>query len=235
MRKTTIFGKFTGESVRMNGVPKRIDVFDAKAADADYVNICTFSGYYSKDIYLVKGKNGIWRSPLWFTGEAYMCYELQPKKKNYTLECVHVLEEEAKAFIAESIPNLIHDAEEVIAWCDEKDKADEDGRYWISAYRGTGVYRLIVADGKIQGAIYGGLHDNNCGLHALIAGRIAFTEAIYKVIEKHLNTKDFHLLKADGSGMYFYLRNQEDAIYLNTKEYDVPSATGGYHHNIEVK
>lgn len=48
-------------------------------------------------------------------------------------------------------------------------------------------------------------------------------------------TGEYRLLKADGSGTYFYLRNQEDAQYLSVKEYDVPSVQGGIHHNIEVK
>lgn len=34
----------------------------------------------------------------------------------------------------------------------------------------------------------------------------------------------------------FFLRNQEDSIYLETKEYDVPMADGtGWHHNIEIQ
>ena len=48
-------------------------------------------------------------------------------------------------------------------------------------------------------------------------------------------TGEYHLIKADGSCTYFYLRNHEDAQYLSVKEYDVPSVYGGIHHNIEAK
>lgn len=236
MIKTTYFKKFTGgKSIKMNGTPKRINVFDTKAADADYIEICTFSGYHTETIVLVKNKEGVWRSPLWRTGDGYMCYELQPKQTNYALTRVRVEEKEGRVIIAAAVPDLLKEAESAIAWCDLKDKTDTDGRYWLSAYRGAGVYRLIVAGGKIRGAIYGGFHDCRRGRCGHVAGDLVFTEAIYKVVVNRLGTKDFQMLKADGSGTYFYLRNQEDAIYLDTKEYDVPSATGGLHHNIEVK
>ena len=48
-------------------------------------------------------------------------------------------------------------------------------------------------------------------------------------------TGEFRLIKADGSGTYFYLRNQDDAQYLSVNEYYVPSVNGGIHHNFEVK
>ena len=93
MIKTTYFKKFTGgKSIKMNGTPKRINVFDTKAADADYIEICTFSGYHTETIVLVKNKEGVWRSPLWRTGDGYMCYELQPKQTNYALTRVRVEE-----------------------------------------------------------------------------------------------------------------------------------------------
>lgn len=236
MRKITYFRKFQGgDFVTMNGAPKRIDVFDAKAACADYIEICTFSGYHTEIVFLTKGKDGIWRSPLSHTNGDYQRYELQRKQVNYVLKGVRVSEEDGKAIIAVAVPELLKEAEGVIKWCEPKDETDKDGRYWLSAYCGAGVYRLIVADGKIKGAIYGGFHDCRRDIHGHIAGDLAFTEAIYKAVENRLNTKDFQMLKADGSGTYFYLRNPEDAVYLETREYDVPSMMGGLHHNIEVK
>lgn len=234
MIKTTYFNKFSGESISMNGTPKRIDVFDKKAADADYIEICTFSGNNYECICLVRNADGVWRSPLWLSGNGYMCYELQAKRTNYALERVAVSEEEGQAIISAVVPVLMKDADKVISWCDPKDEADEEGRYWLSAYQGAGVYRLIVSDGKIRGAIYGGFHDCRRGVRGRIVGDLAFTQAIYKAVEKRLGTKDFHLLKADGSGTFFYLRNSDDAVLLDTKEYEVPSANGLLHHNVEV-
>ena len=223
----------------MAGMPKQIRVFDFRAKEAGYVEIHTWYGMglasKGSSIVLTKNKDGIWCSPLWRTEDGYMRYELIPKQVNYSLERVPLSEEEGNALIEALVPAVTKAAEEVINWCDEKDKEDEDGRYWLSAYRGAGVYRLIVAEGKIQGAIYGGLHDNDAFSVQKKVGDIVFLTALKQVIENRLNTKDFHLLKADGSGTYFYLRYQEDAAYLHTKKYDVPDAKGGLHHNIEVK
>lgn len=233
MIKTTYFKKFNGDSLEMNGIPKRIDVFDEKAVDADYVKICTFGNHYDC-VYLTKNDDGVWRSPLWLSSNGYMCYELQAKRTNYALERVKLSEEEGKAIIAATVPKLMEEAGEVISWCDPKDESDADGRYWLSAYHGAGVYRLIVSEGKIHGAVYGGFHDCRRRIHNCIYGDLPFMEAIYKVVEMRLGTKDFSMPKADGSGTYFYLRNSEDASLLTTKEYDVPSENGMLHHNIEI-
>lgn len=230
----TIFGKFEGNAVHVNGMPKRVVAFDGYTAGVDYVEINTSTGYGSKRTYLTKHTDGVWRSPVWMSGDNYMCYELRAKRVNYALELVRLSDEKGKAILSAAVASVLEDAEKVIDWCDPKDETDSEGRYWLSAYRGCGVYRVVVAAGKIRGAIYGGFHDCNRTIRCHCAGDMAFMKALYQVVEKHLGTQDFRMLKADGSGTRFYLRNQEDAVHLETKEYDVPSATGGQHHNIEV-
>lgn len=126
------------------------------------------------------------------------------------------------------------EAESVISWCDPKDENEKSGRYWINAYHGAGVYRLIVLDGKIKGAIYGGFHDCNRSLNTVVAGDLAFKRAIEEIIKEKLGTDKFQLLKAEGSGTSFFLRNPDDKKFLKTKEYEVPSAQGGMHLNIEI-
>lgn len=119
-----------------------------------------------------------------------------------------------------------------ISWCDPKDIQDENGRYWLNAYHGCGVYRLIVKDGRIQGSIMDGLH-GSCPYQVDVNEWI---KTLTEVITEHLKSSDFKLLKADGSGTYFYLRYSDDAQYLNdVREYDVPSVYGGTHHNIEIR
>lgn len=119
-----------------------------------------------------------------------------------------------------------------ISWCDPKDIQDENGRYWLNAYNGCGVYRLIVKDGRIQGSIMDGLH-GSCPYQVDVNEWI---KTLTEVITEHLKSSDFKLLKADGSGTYFYLRYSDDAQYLNdVREYDVPSVYGGTHHNIEIR
>lgn len=232
MRKT-VFNKIKGKSVEMNGIPNSIEVFDKKAINADYVEICTFSGNHFSKIVLSRNGKGVWQSPLWLTANGYACYELRAMIKNYKLEVVNFTEKEGEAIIERLIPSLLDEAEKVIFWCNENN--DENGRYWLSAYQGVGVYRLVVANKRIKGAIYGGFHECNCGIKSALAGYLVLKAAIYKVIEQHLGTRDFQLLKADGSGTHFYLRNNEDAVFLDTKEYDVPSASEILHHNIEVE
>lgn len=231
---TTTFGKFDGKGFQVNGIPKRITVFDNYAPDADYIGIEISDGYNFKNVYLTKHADGVWRSPVWMSGDKYMCYELHTKRVNYALEIVRLTEDKGKDMFLEAMENCMVDAEKAINWCDPEDENDSYGRYWLNAYRGAGVYRLVVEAGKIRGAIYGGFHDCDRTIRCACAGDLAFMDALYKVVEKHLGTKAFKMLKADGSGTYFYLRNADDAVYLKTKEYDAPSVMGWRHHNIEV-
>lgn len=131
---------------------------------------------------------------------------------------------------AAEVAKLMPEARKAISWCDPADEADKDGRYWLAAYHGCGVYRLITSGGRILGAIEGGIH----GSMRVAASDAAWFAALRAAIEERV-AGDYQLLKADGSGTYFYLRHAEDAKYLQVKEYDVPAATGGEHHNIEVQ
>jgi hypothetical protein len=111
----------------------------------------------------------------------------------------------------------------------EKPAPEGDGRYYINGYHGCGVYRLAVKEGKILATIHGGFHNSKpYGTE---------DDVWLNSIKSFLNEKigeGYKLIKADGSGTYFYVRYSEDACLLNVKEYDVPSAYGGVHHNIEV-
>ena len=128
---------------------------------------------------------------------------------------------------------LLEFAEKAISLCDPADESDKDGRYWLNCYHGCGVYRLIIADGKIQGSIYGGIHNSR----PMYVNRAIPTPEDWEGIILAVVREKFpeaRLVKADGSGTYFYLRNPDDAELLKVREYDVPSAYGGTHHNIEV-
>ena len=235
---TTTIYKLNGEVSKMNGKPKSIASFEKKAANADCIEIeVYFDCHLDERIFLAKNENGQWQSPVFFEdshfNKGYMRYVLRPMKKNYSLDKVHVSDEEARSLINASVPALLQNAEEVIAWCDPKDENDADGRYWVSAYRGAGVYRIIVKDGKIRGAIYGGFHNCRKSLKAALCPDESFVLALENVITKKIG-EGFQLLKADGSGTYFFLRDAEDKKYLQVKEYDVPSADGGLHQNMEI-
>ena len=233
MKTTTVFYKKDGAIVCVDGMVTNITKFNQHAIDVEIVGTTTFSGNSVQSMYFTKDEQGHWCSPLKKTSDGYTRIVLASKGVNYVMKNVFVPEEDGQKIIAREVGLLIADAKEVISWCDPKDENDADGRYWLAAYRGSGVYRLIVKDGKIHGAIYGGFHDCAKSIKAAACSSEAFMMALEKVITEKIGD-GFHLLKADGSGAYFYLRYDEDKCFLETKEYDVPSVDGGTHKNIEI-
>lgn len=238
MKNYTSFLKSGKTMSRMAGLPKSIQVFDRRSSECDVIKIERFlfeeSAYPVETIYLSKvGEK--WTSALSYARCGYLRYELVPKQKNYTLQQVDISEEEGKSIIEECIPLQIEEAEKAISWCDPKDEMDEDERYWLSIYKGAGSYRLIVSEKKILGGIYGGFHDCNRSYKSMALGSLSFEKAIFEVVKKKLGTDNFKILKANGSGTYFFLKNVEDSEYIDTKDYTVTSSTGGLHLNMEIK
>lgn len=91
-------------------------------------------------------------------------------------------------------------------------------------YRGCGVYRIAIKDGSITATLYGGYH-NSCPDGCDIG---VWVEACSKVLSEYGS-----IAKADGSGCSFFLR-ELPVEPIPVKVYDVPSAYGGYHQNIEI-
>ena len=238
MKNYTSFLKGNKTISRMAGLPKTIHVFDKRSSECDVVKIERFlfeeSAYPIETIYISKvGEK--WVSALSLARGGYMQYKLVPKLKNYTLQQVEISEEEGKAIIEECTPLQMEEAEKAISWCDPKDEKDEDGRYWLSIYKGAGSYRLIVSEEKILGGIYEGFYDCNRSYKSMALGSLSFERAVYEVVKEKLGTDNFKILKANGSGTYFFLRNVEDSQYIDTKDYTVPSESGGLHLNMEIK
>lgn len=238
MKNYTSFIKGNKTISRMAGLPKTIQVFDKRSAECDIIKIERFffeeSAYPVETIYLSKvGEK--WVSALSIARSGYMRYELVPKLKNYSLKKVEITKEDGKAIIEECTPLQMAEAEKAISWCDPKDEKDEDGRYWLSIYKGAGSYRLIVSEQRILGGIYGGFHDCNRSHKSMVLGSLSFERAVFEVVKEKLGTDNFKILKANGSGTYFFLKNVEDREYIDTKDYTVPSATGGLHLNLEIK
>lgn len=211
------------------GLNLKINILDERSKDADIIEISRDLGR----VYLTK-ENDMWTSSIWETGKGFARYILKKNRVNYSLEVEFLSREKGESIIDAEAHKIKAEAESVISWCDPKDENEKSGRYWINAYHGAGVYRLIVLDGKIKGSIYGGFHDCNRSLNTVVAGYLSFKRAIEEIIEEKLGTDKFQMLKADGSGTSFFLRNPEDKKFLKTKEYEVPSAQGGMHQNIEI-
>ena len=238
MKNYTTFIKGNKTTSRMAGLPKTIQVFDKRSSECDVIIIERFlfeeSAYPVETIYLSKVAEK-WVSALSLARSGYMRYELVPKLKKLYLQQVEISEEEGKAIIEECIPKQIEEAEKAISWCDPKDEKDEDGRYWLSIYKGAGSYRLIVSEKKILGGIYRDFHDCNRSYKSMALGSLSFEKAVFEVVKKKLATDNFKILKANGSGTYFFLKQGEDSEYIDTKDYTVPSANGGLHLNLEIK
>jgi hypothetical protein len=103
-----------------------------------------------------------------------------------------------------------------------------DQPYYINGYHGCGVYRVAVQNGKIVATLHGGYH-NSCPW-----GVDSFTwkVAVLNYLKEKLDN-DFEIVKADGSGCTFFLREPLEDVEV--KEYNVPSIYPPYvHHNIEV-
>lgn len=97
-------------------------------------------------------------------------------------------------------------------------------------YRGCGVYRVAIKDGKIVATVYGGYH-NSCPYLVDIQKWIP---AISAELSQY-----GEVVKADGSCCSFFLREIPITESIQVKEYDVPAPYGNgnlgfMHHNIEV-
>ena len=220
--KTTTYYNAEGKQVKNhNGEPRNASVFERNSADA--VRIFIGLKVFNK-------VNGRWVGEIYRNTNGYYREVLERKQTLIHRVVEQVSEQEALSMIEAESASLMTDARKAIRWCRQEDENDPEGRYWINAYAGAEVYRLIVQNGRIVGSIPGGYH-NSRPLNSNIE---AWMQALESAIAEKV-TCEYRLIKADGSGTYFYLRNKEDAQYLSVKEYDVPCVNGVTHHNIEVK
>ena len=225
MRTTTYYYNAEGKQVKAHsGEPRNASVFERNSADAVRIEISTYSVKSFNKV------NGRWFGKLYRNSDGY--YREVLERKNTLMHRVveQVSEQEALSMIEAESASLMTAAREAIRWCRQEDENDPEGRYWLNAYAGAEVYRLIVKNGRIVGSIPGGFHDSRPLNSSVEAWMQALTSAIAEKV-----TGEYHLIKADGSGTYFYIRNQEDAQYISFNGYDVPSANGFTHHNIELK
>lgn len=222
MRTTTYYYNEDGKRIKTHsGEPRNASVFERNSADA--VRIFIGSKVFKK-------VNGRWIGELYRNSNGYHREVLERKQTLMHRVVEQVSEQEALSLIEAEAAQLMTDAREAIRWCRQEDENEPEGRYWLNAYAGCEVYRLIVQNGRIVGSIPGGFHDSR----PLNSNVESWMQALESAIAEKV-TGEYRLIKADGSGTYFYLRNQEDAQYLSVKEYDVPSVHCGTHHNIEVK
>ena len=222
MRTTTYYYNADGKEIKKHsGEPRNSSVFERNSADA--VRIFIGSKVFKK-------VNGRWIGELYRNSNGYHREVLERKQTLMHRVVEQVSEQEALSLIEAEAASLMTAARDAVRWCLPEDENDQEGRYWLNAYAGVEVYRLIVQNGRIVGSIPGGYHNSRPINSSADAWMQALTAAISEKV-----TGEYRLIKADGSGTYFYLRNQEDAQYLSVNEYDVPSVHGGIHHNIEVK
>ena len=229
MITTTYFYNAEGKNVKKHsGEPRNADVFDRNSVDAVRVEISTISGNnYSVKVF--NKVNGRWVGELYCNSYGYHREVLERKRTLMHRVVEKVSEQEAHSIIKAEVASLMPVARDAVRWCRKEDEKDPRGRYWLNAYAGSEVYRLIVQNKRIVGSIPGGYH-GSCPLNISIG---AWMQALTEAIEEKV-TGEYRLIKADGSGTYFFIRNQEDSQYLSVKEYDVPSIHGGFYHNIEV-
>ena len=222
MITTTYYYNADGKEIKKHsGEPRNSSVFERNSADA--VRIFIGSKVFKK-------VNGRWIGELYRNSNGYHREVIERKQTLMHRVVEQVSEQEALSLIEAEAASLMTAAREAVRWCLPEDENDQEGRYWLNAYAGADVYRLIVQNGRIVGSIPGGYHNSRPINSSADAWMQALTAAISEKV-----TGEYRLIKADGSGTYFYLRNQEDAQYLSVNEYDVPSVHGGIHHNIEVK
>ena len=222
MRTTTYYYNADGKEIKKHsGEPRNSSVFERNSADA--VRIFIGSKVFKK-------VNGRWIGELYRNSNGYHREVIERKQTLMHRVVEQVSEQEALSLIEAEAASLMTAAREAVRWCRQEDENDPDGRYWLNAYAGVEVYRLIVQNGRIVGSIPGGYHNSR----PLNSSADAWMQALTAAISEKV-TGEYRLIKADGSGTYFYLRNQEDEQYLSVNEYDVPSVHGGIHHNIEVK
>ena len=230
MSKATYYYNSDGKQINKHrGEPRNATVFEKNSTDAVRIEICTISGFnYFVDIF--NKVNGRWLGEVYRGTHGYMREVLERKRTIIHRVFEQLSDKEALSLIEAESASLIPDARAAIRWCRPEDENDPEGRYWLNAYAGCEVYRLIVQNGRIVGSIPGGYH-NSRPLNSNIE---AWMQALESAIAEKV-TGEYRLIKADGSGTYFYLRNKEDAQYLSVKEYDVPCVNGVTHHNIELK
>lgn len=222
MRTTTYYYNAEGKQVKAHsGEPRNASVFERNSADA-------FRIFIGSKVF--KKVNGRWVGEIYRNSNGYYREVLERKQTQMHRVVEQVRENEAISLIEAESAQLMTAAREAIRWCRKEDDNDPEGRYWLNAYAGAEVYRLIVQNGRIVGSIPGGYHNSRPLISNIEAWMQALTSAIAEKV-----TGEYRLLKADGSGTYFYLRNHDDAQYLSVNEYDVPSVNGVTHHNIEVK
>lgn len=230
MRTTTYYYNEDGKQVNAHsGEPRNATVFEKNSADAVRIEIRHSSGY-NFSVRVFNKVNGRWLGKVYRSSNGYHREVIERKQTQMHRVVEQVSEQEAISIIEAEVDSLMPAAREAIRWCRPEEENDPDGRYWLNAYAGAEVYRLIVQNGRIVGSIPGGYHNSRPINSNVGAWMQALTAAIAEKI-----TGEFRLIKADGSGTYFYLRNHEDAQYLSVKEYDVPSVYDGIHLNIEVK
>lgn len=166
---------------------------------------------------------------------AYLALILKKRKEVETARKRKALEVKCKDMLF--IMSLVADQVDIIA---DKPAPAGDNRYWINGYHGCGVYRLAIKAGRIVATIKGGYHDSKP--YSAIPTDM-WVEAINTYLQDRLG--EYTMVKADGSGCSFFLRDGADAllsidtIAINTKEYNVPAPNGdgsnGYtHRNIEI-
>ena len=222
MKTTTYYYNAEGKQVKAHsGEPRNASVFERNSADA--VRIFIGSKVFKK-------VNGRWIGELYRNSNGYHREVLERKQTLMHRVVEQVSEQEAISLIEAEAASLMTYARNAIRWCRKEDENEPDGRYWLNAYAGAEVYRLIVQNGRIVGSIPGGYHNSRPLNSSVEAWMHALTSAIAEKV-----TGEYRLIKADGSGTYFYLRNQEDAQYISVNEYDIQSVNGVTHHNIEVK
>lgn len=213
------------------GLPRKKSSFESRSANAVRIEIWYTGVYDMSQKNFTKSEDGRWFGNIRNAGNGkYYREELAPKQTLMHIQDRVISEQEYNTIMEQEIARAMDAARKTLRWCKPEDENDEDGRYWLSAYAGAEVYRIIVQNGKIIGSLPGGYH-RSCPFSF---NQEAWRRAVIAAIDEKVEG-DYKLLKADGSGCYFYLRNQEDAQYLTVKEYDVPSARGGLHHNIEVR
>ena len=218
--KQTSFYSENGKKVQtVNGFVKSIKSFNEYSADAAYVRFSGMRGWSSSDTYFKRCADGTWVSPMWQTSDGYARKVLMAKKVNYAVEIISISNDEAEKIITAETNSLLSDAASVINWHD-------------NAYRGAGIYRLIIQDGEVKGSIYGGFHGCRKSMKAMLCSHEAFINAIYQVAEDKIG-QGFKIVKAEGSGHKFYLRERTEGV--DVTEFDVPSVNGGMHNNIEIK
>ena len=222
MRTTTYYYNADGKRIKTHsGEPRNASVFERNSADS--VRIFIGSKVFNK-------VNGRWVGELYRNSNGYHREVLERKQTQMHRVLEQVSEQEALSIIEAEAAALMAAAREAIRWCRKEDENDHEGRYWLNAYAGCDVYRSIAQNGRIVGSIPGGYHDSR----PLNSNIEAWMQALESAIAEKV-TGEYRLIKADGSGTYFYLRNKEDAQYISFKEYDVPCVNGVTHHNIEVK